>query len=153
MSATTPPGDVTQRAAILGRLRELLGLQNERFRRYIIVLEKQTVLIGSGSGDDILALVEHEERIVAEILSIQKTIDPLEKMYRGGDMAFPDDITALKTEHEDLVNRVKTTTERNRCLLSARLADIRAGINVLRLNPLRSQYHNVYAASLIDVEG
>ncbi|MCL2270501.1 MAG: flagellar biosynthesis protein FlgN, partial [Treponema sp.] len=72
------PPDNTQRDAILRRLRELLVRQSERFNSYLAALEKQQAVIKSGSPEELIAHVELEERIIADIFSIQKVIDPLE---------------------------------------------------------------------------
>ena len=146
-----------QRAAIFKRLGELLTQQCELLSGYIAVLEKQSAFIGTGSADDLLAHVETEEQIIAGIFSIQKVIDPLEAMYHADGSCSPDDdIPVLKAEMEDLKNRAAVLSARNRELLSARMADIRAemkvlGENLSRVNARRSPYDN--SASLIDIEG
>ena len=141
-----------QNAAIPGRLRELYNRQIEQFRTYIAALEKQQAAIEAGIGEKVLAYVEIEEGIAAGIISVQNVIDPLESVYNEAGA----EIAELKTALEGLKSRAASQAERNRDLISARLADIGADIAALRNNPLaaaarRSLYHN--AAPLIDIEG
>ena len=158
-----------QNEAVIKRLKELLGQQRERLRSYLDVLEKQRAIIGThraseserrfpsgSSGEkDILAYNEIEERIVADIFSIQKAIDPLETMSQ----ASPDDgVLALKAELEGLSNEAAAQSRRNRDLISARMAEIRGEIDTARANSLavggrRSMYQSINTASLIDIEG
>ena len=69
--------DLAQRIAVLTRFRELLVRQRDRFLSYLLVLDKQQSIIDSGSAQDVLAYVELEESIAADIFSIQKVIEPL----------------------------------------------------------------------------
>jgi len=75
--------ELAQRVAVIKRFKELLVQQRERFRSYLAVLDRQQLLIGYGSADEITAHVELEEQIVADIFSIQKVIAPLEIMYNA----------------------------------------------------------------------
>jgi hypothetical protein len=152
--ADTPQlNELAQCAAVSGRLADLLCRQRDRLRNYLVVLEKQQSLFMAGDND-ILAHVELEEQIIADILSMQKAIDPLEGMYRA-DGSFPlsDDIAGLKAALEDLKIQAKARSERNRELLAGKMAETRAEITVLRSNPFRSPYRNAETALLIDMEG
>ena len=153
-SAQIAPQFTAQNAAILSRIKDLLNQQRQLLRDYLTALEKQQTAIESGGGEEILAYIEIEERIIAGIFSIQKVIDPLESAV--GQVI--DDISALKSELEVLKNRAMGQSEHNKRLLSARMEDIGAEIGALRNNPLaiaarRSLYHSAGAASLIDIEG
>jgi phosphoglycerate-specific signal transduction histidine kinase len=152
--------DPAQRAAIIRRLQKLLNQQCECFHSYLTVLEKQHACIESGSEDSILAHLALEEQRVAEIITIQKVIEPLEIMYRnaGSSPAADDSIPALKVRLEELYYQTKVQSERNRERLSGRISDIRADINVLRNNPLvsnarRSLFSGAGTASIIDIKG
>ena len=154
------PVDAPQQVAVVRRLKELFSQQRERLYGYHDVLEKQRSVIESGSLaqssiEYILAYIEIEESIVADILSIQKAIDPLEKMYRS--YPVEDGVSALKAELEGLKNQAATESRRNRDMLSARMADIRREIATVRSTSLamggRSLYQNVGTASVIDIEG
>ncbi|MDR0290018.1 MAG: flagellar biosynthesis protein FlgN [Treponema sp.] len=150
--------ELDQRVAILRRFRELLLKQRERFSNYLVTLEKQETVIESGSPDELIAQVELEEQIVADIFSIQKVIDPLENMYQAAiPFSTEDDIPALKITLESLKNQAAARSAHNRGLLSTRMAAIRAEITTLRNNPFanvsRSMYQNSVSASLIDIQG
>lgn len=164
----TGDGESALGAAVIARLEDLLTRQCGCFLRCLTVLEKQQALIAPGNRtlngwstpeEDILTLVELKEHIVAEICSIQKSIDPLEAMYCAGAAHSPaDNVSALKAALEDLRQQTRALSGRNRELLSLRMAGIRTEINVLRNNPIaasarRSLYHHAGAASLIDIQG
>jgi hypothetical protein len=160
-----PQAEVVRRVAILKRFRELLISQRDRFRNYLEVLDKQKNVIEQGSADDLIAHVELEEKIVADIFSIQKVIDPLEDMYRA---AYPaqsrsgpsrepaSEVQNLKSALDDLKSEAITRSERNRELLSKRMTEIRREIKNLRRNPCaggRSVYGETDAPALIDIQG
>jgi hypothetical protein len=157
MSVQISEKEIAQRVAVLKRFRELLARQRERFYNYLTVLDKQRDVIVSGSAEDLLAHVEMEEQIVADIFSIQKVIDPLELMYRATVPDAPDgDVSAIKTTLEQLKTQAITRSNQNRALLSDRMADIRTEIKTLRNNPFaarRSVYQAANTASLIDIRG
>jgi len=153
---TARAGNQTQasngaQTAVTRRLGELFGQQRERLRGYLAVLERQQAAIESGSEDAIQAYVEMQEALTAEILSIQKAIDPLITMRHAADV-----ISALRAELEDLQNRAVAQSRRNSDLLFARMADLRREIAVLRnsqsaIGRRRTLYRDT--ASLIDIEG
>ena len=151
-TAKNPPqanGDAL--IAVTQRLGELLSQQRERLQGYIAVLERQQAAIEAGSEDAILAYVEIQDALVAEILSIQRVIDPLRTMHHATGI-----ISALRAELEDLKNRAMVQSRRNSDLLSARMADLRREISVLRSSQFamggrRSLYQPT--AALIDIEG
>ncbi|MDR0554696.1 MAG: flagellar biosynthesis protein FlgN [Treponema sp.] len=151
------PEELAQRVAILKRFRELLLAQRDRFRTYLDVLDKQQDMIEKGNADDLIAHVEMEEKIVADIFSIQKVIDPLEDMYRA---AYPEtagtapaEIPGLKSALEELKLEAVARTERNKELLSRRMDEIRSEIKILRANPYRGSGSAIAAPSLIDIKG
>lgn len=161
--AELTPAEIRQRAAILKRFRELLKAQRDRFRSYLDLLEKQRDSIESGSAEQLVRHVELEERIVADIFSIQKVIDPIENMYRavqdgaaktasgGGD-----DLNAMKSALEGLKKETVARSERNRGLLSKRMAELRTEIKSLRSNPYsrqRSAYSGQGIPSVLDLRG
>ncbi len=128
--------EVARRVAVLRRFKELLSQQRDRFREYLTVLDKQKDVIEGGSADDLLSHVELEEKIVANIFSIQKVIDPLEAMYKA---SFPQAVRS----------------KRNQELLSKRMAELRTEIKLLKGNPYarRPSYSGENTASLIDIKG
>ncbi|MDR1507583.1 MAG: flagellar biosynthesis protein FlgN [Treponema sp.] len=163
--------ELQQRVAILKRFRELLRQQRDRFARYLEVLDKQKTVIEDGSADELIAHVELEEKIVSDIFSIQKVIDPLESMYRdllpskesgvslsaGVKGAAPEeqDVPGLKAALEELKAEAVVRSGRNRELLSKRMEELRFEMKSLRANPyiLRRPVYSGETASLVDIKG
>jgi hypothetical protein len=161
------PGELAQRVAILKRFRTLLTQQRDRFRSYLEVLDKQKNIIEKGDPEELLAHVELEEKIVADIFSIQKVIDPLEDMYQAALSGFepsrrapagrdPEDVRSLKSALEGLKKEAVIRSTRNKELLSRRMAELRTEIKTLRNNPYaarRSGFSGSGTASLVDIRG
>jgi hypothetical protein len=161
------PGELAQRVAILKRFRTLLTQQRDRFRTYLEVLDKQKGIIETGDPGELLAHVELEEKIVTDIFSIQKVIDPLEDMYRAALRGFdssrrvplsrePEEVQSLKSALEGLKNEAVIRSTRNKELLSRRMAELRTEIKTLRNNPYtarHSGFSDSGTASLVDISG
>jgi len=157
--------EIAQRVAILKRFKILLSQQRDRFRSYLTILDKQQDTIESGSAEDLLSYVELEEKIVADIFSIQKVIDPLEDMYRAvvsvNSLHSPesdDEVPDLKAALESLKSEAVIRSTKNKELLSRRIVELRSEIKTLRNNPYaaasrRSAFNDGKTASLIDVQG
>jgi hypothetical protein len=158
--------ELNQRVAILRRFRALLVEQRNRFRSYLEELDKQKDVIETGSAEELIAHVELEEKIVADIFAIQKVISPLDQMYRaaalgdGGDSFDREgEVRGLQSALEDLKKEAVIRSSRNKDLLSQRMAEIREEIKALRGIP---QYSGAYAGgnrpalrgpSLVDISG
>ena len=130
--------EVTQRTAILRQFRELLKAQRNRFGEYLNVLEKQKHVIEKGSADSLIRHVELEEKIVEDIFSIQKVINPLEEMYRDirqGDVHDNDEVIDLKSALEGLKTEAISRSKRNRLLLSQRMTEVRSEIKNVNSSP------------------
>jgi hypothetical protein len=157
------PEELTQRVAVLKRFRELLNQQRNRFQEYLGVLDKQKDVIEKGSAEDLIAHVEIEEKIVRDIFSIQKVIDPLEDMYHTlykgraySGRPGASDVPSLKAALEELKTEAVARSERNKELLSSRMLEIRSEIKALRGNPYAARpsvYAGAGSASLIDIKG
>ena len=158
--------ELAQRVAILKRFKTLLTQQRDRFSNYLDLLDKQQNVIESGSAEDLLAYVEIEEKIVADIFSIQKVIDPLEEMYYNvisNNASFEDrvenqeEVPSLKASLEKLKSEAVIRSTKNKELLSKRMLELRQEIKTLRNNPYavsgRSAYSNSNTASLVDIQG
>jgi len=160
--------ELAQRVAILKRFKILLTQQRDRFRSYMDLLEKQQNIIESGSPEDLLTYVEIEEKIVADIFSIQKVIDPLEEMYYSviskqntGKTAIkaesPDEVSGLKASLEKLKSEAVIRSTKNKELLSKRMLELRQEIKTLRNNPYaargRRSFGESNSASLVDLKG
>ena len=165
---TISESELTQRVAVIKRFKELLEQQRERFRSYLAVLDRQRIVIGNGSADEIIAHVELEEQIVADIFSIQKVIDPLEVMYNAtgaaagaatgvGTYLPANDVPALKATLENLKTQAAARSGQNRDLLSSRMAHINSEIQAIKNNPFISKarfslYQNA-VPTMIDIMG
>ncbi|MCL2758737.1 MAG: flagellar biosynthesis protein FlgN [Treponema sp.] len=155
--------ELAQRVAILKRFKTLLSQQRERFRSYLDLLDKQQNVIESGSAEDLLTYVEIEEKIVADIFSIQKVIDPLEEMYNAVISGHSqsnynqEEVPGIKASLEKLKSEAVMRSTKNKELLSKRMLELRQEITTLRNNPYaasgRSAYANSNKASLVDLQG
>jgi hypothetical protein len=164
-SATTgeiDSAELAQRVAILKRFKTLLTQQRDRFRSYLELLDKQQNVIEGGSAEDLLTYVEIEEKIVADIFSIQKVIDPLEEMYykvvSSPKADSSDEVPTLKASLEKLKSEAVIRSTKNKELLSKRMLELRQEIKTLRNNPYaassrRSSFGQSSSASLVDIQG
>jgi len=163
------PSELEQRVAILKRFRELLTQQRNHFQQYLEVLDKQKDVIEKGSADDLMFHVELEEKIISDIYSIQKVIDPLEAMYRKN-LSVPDqkqntgeiiaasevrEVPRLRTALEELRSEAVIRSERNRSLLAKRMEELRQEMKTLRANPyaIRRPSFSQEGATMVDIKG
>ena len=156
------PGELSQRVAIIKRFKELLKAQRDRFRAYLDALDRQKDVILGGTADDLIRHVELEEKIVADIFSIQKVIDPLENMYHSvrHEVSAANDsgeeVTSLREALVGLKAEAVIRSEQNRALLSKRMAELRSEIKSLRSSSYarhQSVFGNTAAATRIDIKG
>jgi len=166
--------ELAQRVAVLKRFKTLLSQQRDRFRSYLELLDKQQSVIESGSTEDLLNYVEIEEKIVADIFSIQKVIDPLEEMYNSlistaavsiqslqkdaEKSEAHDEVHGLKASLEKLKNEAVVRSTKNKELLSKRMVELRSEIKALRNNPYaaggrKTNFSDSNSASLVDIKG
>jgi len=157
--------ELAQRVAVLKRFKTLLEQQRDRFKSYLDLLDKQQNVIEKGSAEDLLAYVEIEEKIVADIFSIQKVTNPLEEMYYSltagqnpQKTESSEEVPSLKASLEKLKTEAVARSTKNRELLSKRMLELRSEIKALRNNPYnsgvrRSSFNDVNSASLIDIKG
>lgn len=146
--------EIAERVAILKRFKTLLEQQRLKFREYLTVLEKQEKSISDENTESILQHTELEEAIIAEIFTIQKVIDPLEYMYTNICADTGSDIPRLKTDLDDLQQRVLDQNKKNRELLQNHIIGLRQQVASLK----RPYAHKesiyagtAYAAALIDL--
>ena len=156
------PEEISRRTAALKRFRELLKAQRDRFQTYLDVLDRQKTMIEKGNAEDLIRHVELEEKIVADILSIQKVIDPMEHLYRavnkgsGKVLKENDEVADIKSALENLKKEAAARSERNKNLLSKRMIELRSEIKSIRADPYnrqRSAYSNQGVASVVDIKG
>ena len=167
MMADISSAELKQRVAVLKRFKELLKTQRDRFHAYLDTLDRQKDVIERGSADDLIKHVELEERIVADIFSMQKVIDPLEMMYQsakvesqvkekkiGGDTSDGEEVFGLKQALAGLREEAVVRSARNRELLTKRMAELRAEIKTLRNNPYAGRVSsNTVVPMQIDLKG
>jgi hypothetical protein len=156
--------ELDQRVAVLRRFRTLLVEQRNRFRSYLEELDRQQDVIETGSAEELIAHVELEEKIVADIFAVQKVIDPLDRMYHtvsardsGNPLGGETEVRGLESALENLKKEAVIRSGRNKDLLSRRMAEIREEIKNLRTNPYRSGGYNAgnrpAAPALVDITG
>jgi type I site-specific restriction-modification system R (restriction) subunit len=158
--------ELSRRIAVVKRFRALLQEQRDHFHSYLEVLDRQKDVIEKGNAESLLNHVELEEKIVADIFSIQKVIDPLEEMYQAAVSGYNraetfhaqenTGVPALKAALESLKTEAAVRSRENRELLSRRMEEIRDEIKILRGNPYlqkRPVYGSIDTASLIDITG
>jgi hypothetical protein len=134
-----------ERIAILKRFRFLLEQQRQKFRDYLVVLEKQAEMISTDNIDAMVNHTEIEQSIISEIYTIQKVIDPLEDMYRTAYPGTADaEIPRLKTDMSHLRNEVIEQNKKNRELLKAHMTVLRQKVVSLQ-NPYAKRT-SVYAS-------
>jgi len=149
--------EMDRKVAILHRFRELLIQQREKFRSYLEVLDRERDDIEEGDVDTLASHVEMEEQIVSEIYTFQKSIDPLEEIYRAAYPAASEDpeLPEIKTSLDSLREEVLRRNAENRVLLKRRMEIVRAEIAGFR-SPLKARA-SVYAAegggTLVDLKG
>ena len=165
--ASISPAELKQRVTVLKRFKELLKAQRDRFNSYLDTLDRQKDIIERGSADDLLRHVELEEKIVADIFSMQKVIEPLEKMYHSANPEMPakthakqtpnsesDEVAGLKEALDGLRSQAIVRSERNRELLTKRMAELRSEIKTMRKNPYTSRLgSNAVLSGQIDLKG
>jgi len=164
MTKTISPNELGQRVAVLKRFKELLKAQRDRFQAYLTALDKQKDVIQSGTTDELLQYVELEEKIVTDIFSIQKVIDPLEEMYQSARMdkfgpksdglrSESGEVASLKEALDNLKTEAVVRSERNRELLAKRMAELRSEIKSLKSQYPKRRPDSSQTPSLIDLKG
>jgi len=160
------PAELSQRVAVIKRFKELLQAQRDRFNEYLGALDKQKELIQAGSAEDLIQHVELEEKIVADIFSIQKVIDPLEEMYQSTRAESPattandevsragDEVSSLKEVLDSLKSEAVIRAEQNRELLAKRMEELRSEIKSLKGGAYaRRPFNNDPTPTLVDIKG
>ncbi len=140
-----------QKIAVLRRLREMLARQRERFQAYLELLEGQHDSILRGEAETLLAQVEMEQAIIAEIYSLRKVIAPLEALYQAAYPGTEQTVPRLKATLEAMQGQLVTHNARNRALLKERMNDLRLEIGSLRAWPRASSPFAEVTPSLVDI--
>jgi hypothetical protein len=140
-----------QRIAILTRLRDMLQRQREKFGAYLALLEQEELSIKQGDAEKLLAQVEMEQSIIAEIFTLKKVIAPLETLYQAAYPGAESTIPLLKKTLESMGTRIIAHNARNRQLLSRRMEDLRAEITSLRAWPHAGSPFVEVVPNLVDI--
>jgi hypothetical protein len=138
-----------EKIAILKRLRDMLVRQRGRFQQYLDLLESQKSSIAKGDAESLLAQVEMEQTIIAEIFTLRKVIVPLEALYQAAYPGTEDTVPRLKSALASMGTEIATRNARNRRMLKDRMDDLRAEIGALRTWP-RTAFAST-APSIIDI--
>lgn len=148
--------ELAERVATLRKLRSLLEAQRNKFREYLVVLEKQQIKIEADDGEALRAHAELGTQIVESIASLQKAIMPMRALYESAaasdtarasaDIAAEcGNVAQLQTELAGLRERVLQRNEHNRALLKVHMNRLREQLADFGLhNPYRGR-RSVYA--------
>lgn len=142
--------ELDERVAILRRFRSLLEQQRNKFREYLLVLEKQEGTIEAEDPDAIIAHSELEEQIVRNIGSLQKVIAPMQQLYQTSHAATynPQEaipIDSIQNELSRLQTQVLAQNEKNRALLRSHINSLRTQMAQFK-NPYNNR-QSVYAGT------
>ena len=141
-----------QNIAVLRRLREMLVRQRERFQAYLELLEAEESSIRDDDAEKLLAQVEIERTIIAEIFTLKKVILPLESLYQaaypgGADSTVP----RLKAALDTMGQQIFAHNARNRRLLKERMESLRREITELRGWPRDTSPFAEVVPGLVDI--
>jgi hypothetical protein len=143
---------VEQNVAVLKRLRDMLARQRQKFGAYLHLLECEGESIAAGDSEKLLAQVEMEQGIIAEIFALRKVIAPLEALYQAG---YPEGTEAtvprLKSALETMGAEILDHNRRNRQKLKERMEEMRREITSLRSWPKTASPYAEVAPGLIDI--
>jgi hypothetical protein len=148
--------EVASRVVLLKRFRAFLLRQKEHFESYLTVLDNQMGKIETGSVEELIAHVELEEKIVGDIMAIQKVIEPMRAIVPAAAFAAGSDVGRIASTIETLRMEAVSRVTRNKNLLQSRMEDIRTDLNALRVNPFarrQSPFTSTDAPSFIDIKG
>ena len=139
--------EIDERVAVLKRFKTLLVQQRDKFREYLLVLEKQQTSIEEENTDALIAHTELEQQVVSNIAGLQKVIVPMSEMYSAIRSSAPANETlALESIQKDLAHlqsQVLAQNEKNRNMLRVHIANIQTQMNRIK-NPYRGN-RSVYA--------
>jgi hypothetical protein len=140
-----------QNVAVLKRLREMLVRQRERFEAYLGLLEAEESSIRKDDAEKLLAQVEIERTIIAEIFTLKKVILPLESMYQAAYPGTESTVTRLKAALETMGAQILAHNARNRQLLKERMENLRQEITELRGWPRDASPFAEVVPGLVDI--
>ncbi len=140
-----------QQIAVLKRLREMLRRQREKFQSYLTLLEEEEHAIHRGDAESLLAQVEMEKTIIADIHSLRKVIEPLESLYQSAYPRAEETVPRLKATLDRMGEQVAAHNAKNRALLRERMEELRVEIASLRAWPKERPRFTEAAPRLVDI--
>jgi septum formation inhibitor MinC len=144
--------NIEQNVAVLRKLRDMLMRQREKFSSYLRLLECEGETIEKGDSERLLAQVEMEQSIIAEIFTLKKVIAPLESLYQACYPAGTEaTIPRLKSALSEMGAEILAHNGRNRQKLRERMEDMRREITSLRTWPKTSSSYVEVTPGLIDI--
>jgi hypothetical protein len=143
---------IENNVAVLKRLRDMLSRQREKFGAYLRLLECEGQSIEQGDAEKLLAQVEMEKSLIADIFTLRKVIAPLEAIYQssypaGAEATVPRLNATLDAMGTEIISR----NAKNRQRLRERMEELRLEITSLRAWPKASPFAAAAAPSLIDI--
>ncbi|HVO40486.1 MAG TPA: flagellar export chaperone FlgN [Spirochaetia bacterium] len=149
MMPTSTTNSAEQKVAILKRLREMLRQQREKLQGYLRLLEQEEKSIHRGDAESLLAQVEMEKSIIADIFALKKVIQPLESLYQSAYPRAEETVPKLRATLEKMGEQVIAHNAKNRALLRDRMEELRVEIASLRSWP-KSTFREA-APRLVDI--
>jgi hypothetical protein len=140
-----------QKINVLRRLREMLVQQKAKFQAYLGLLEQQEQSIVGGEAEKLLAQVELEKTIIADIFTLKKVITPLEDLYHAAYPLAESTVPKLQAALEDMGEQVVARNAKNRALLKERMEVLRREISSLRAWPRAASPFAEVTPSLVDI--
>lgn len=125
--------EIQQRIAILKRFKELLKDQRKKFNEYLVVLETQERSICKSNIEELVQHTNIEQALIQDISAIQKVIMPIEQIYKMGNYEQEDDeVINLKTELNNLQERVLKQNKKNQDVLKLQMIDLKQEIQAMQ---------------------
>ena len=134
--------EIDERVAILKRFRGLLEEQRNKFREYLLVLEKQESKISDEDGEAVSLHTDLEARILKNIAGLQKVIvSDVSQADKAEVQKVQNDLAAIRQQ-------VLAQNEKNQHLLREHITQIRTQLDSLMTNnPYRGK-RSVYAEKI-----
>ena len=140
-----------QKIAVLKRLREMLLRQKETLQDYLHLREREEGSIVNGETEKLLAQVEMEQAIIADIFTLKRVIAPLETLYQAAYPGTESTVPELREALQDMGRQVMARNSRNRELLRERMDDLRREVTSLRTWPKAGSPFAEVVPSLVDI--
>ena len=121
-----------QGIAVLQRLREMLERQREKFGAYLGLLEQEQLSIEAADVPRLLAQVEMERALIAEIFALRKVIGPLEELYTAAYPEGENTVPAIRAVLAAMGAEIRKRNQANRALLARKVEELRLEISSLR---------------------